>query len=268
MFTIISSSILASTLALVPTAPALNAPVHAPQGQGGGGLLGGFNLGIDLGGGGGGNGGGDVDIDVELGDCFGVDIEVGAACGVLVGVDALLECDPLSVEAACIAELGEDCGIEAFAACTAQLTAHCEAEVKAGGALFCDGVFVGADTCLGGIDVDVDVDVDACVDVDLDADLDLDLDLDVCLDLNLGLNLGCKVAVDAACHAKCDPIAVEAKCEAELGDDCELHEYAACEAEVIAQCHADCEADGAVFCKGGVYVGADLCLDLGLGLGF
>ena len=260
------STILISTLALAPTA--VSTPTHtAGCGNGcGGGLLGGFGLGIDLGGGD--DDGGDVDLDVELGDCFGVDIEVGASCGVVVGVDALLECNPLSVEAACIAELGEDCGIDAFLACTAELTAHCEAELNAGGALFCDGVFVGADTCLGGIDVDVDVDVDACVDVDLDADLDLDLDLDVCLDLNLGLNLGCKVAVDAACHAKCDPIAVEAKCEAELGDDCELHEYAACEAEVIAQCHADCEADGAVFCKGGVYVGADLCLDLGLGLGF
>jgi len=43
------------------------------------------------------------------------------------------------------------------------LTAHCAAEVQAGGALFFDGDFIGADTCLGQIDVDVEIDAEACV---------------------------------------------------------------------------------------------------------
>ena len=41
---------------------------------------------------------------------------------------------------------------------------------------------------------------------------------------------------------------------------------AQCEAEVEAQCHANCDIDGSVFCKGDIYVGADICLDVSLDL--
>jgi hypothetical protein len=209
----------------------------------------------------------DGGIDIDIGDCLGVDIDVGASCGVVAGLDFWAECNPLAVEAACIAELGEDCGIEAFAACTAELVAHCQAELEAGGALFCDGVFVGADVCLGGIDVDVDIDLegDTCI-LGEDIDVDLDVDLDLCLDLDLGLNLDCAVEVGAECLAACDPIAVEAKCYAELGYDCSLEAFAACQVEAIAECCADCELGGALFCDGGVYVGADICLGLDIDL--
>ena len=37
-------------------------------------------------------------------------------------------------------------------------------------------------------------------------------------------------------------------------------------AEVEAQCHANCDIDGCVFCKGDIYVGADICLDVSLDL--
>ena len=225
-------------------------------------------LGIDLGGDDDdGDDDGEGGIDIDLGDCLGVDIEVGASCGVVAGLDFFAECNPLAVQAACIAELGEDCGLEAFAACEAQLVAHCQAELEAGGALFCDGVFVGADVCLGGIDVDVDVDLegDSCIDGEDDG-IDVDLDLDVCLDLDLGLNLDCAVEVGAECYAACDPIAVEAACYAELGYDCSLEAFAACQAQVQAQCWADCDVDGALFCDGGVYVGADICLGIDIGI--
>jgi len=249
-------TILASTLAfnLIATPAQTEAK---PQDKPGNGL---FGLGIDLGG----------KVDVDLGDCLGVDIVVGAKCGVLAGVEAALECDPLSVEAACIAELGADCGIQAFAACTAEMTAHCQAEVQAGGALFCDGNFIGADTCLGDIDVDVDIDTEDCVDVDLGEDVDLNIDLNasVCLDLELGLNAKCYIKAGAQCHAACGPIAVEAACEGEFdGSNDELHAFAACQAGLIAQCHANCDADGSLFCDGTIYAGAELCLDVGLGIG-
>ena len=216
--------------------------------------------------------GGGIDIDIGIPDwddeedeCFGVDIDVGADCGILAGLDLFAECDPLAVEAACIAELGVDCGVEAFAACTASLVAQCQAELEAGGALFCDGHFIGGDSCLGDIDVDVNIDVDACV--DLDVDVDVDLDLDLCLDVDLDLDLDCGLEVGAECYAACDPIAVEAWCYAELGYDCELDAFAACQAQVLAQCWADCDVEGALFCDGGVYVGADICLDLDLDIG-
>ncbi|MBL9105814.1 MAG: hypothetical protein JNL82_33140, partial [Myxococcales bacterium] len=236
-----SAIILATFTSFAFTAPAtIAAPTPPPtHTQPGCQSCGGF-LGIELGGGDDDENGGGIDID--LGDCLGVDIEAGASCGVVAGLDFWAECNPLAVEAACVAELGEDCGVEAFAACTAELVAHCQAELEAGGALFCDGMFVGADVCIDGIDVDVDVDLegDSCVDGE-EVDLDLDLDLDVCLDLDLDLNLDCEVEVDAECHASCDPIAVEAKCYAELGHDCSLEAFAACQAEVMAQCHADCD---------------------------
>ncbi len=208
----------------------------------------------------------DGELHVALGDCLGVEIEVGASCGVLTGAAAALECDPLSVEAGCIAELGPDCGGEAFAACTAALTAHCEAEVQAGGALFCGGTFIGADTCLGQIDVDVDIDAEACVDVDLGGDVDLDRG--VCRDLGPGLGAQCHVSLGAQCHAKCDPAAARAACAAELGGgDDELHAFAACQAAAIVQCDADCDGDGALFCEGSSYAGAGLCKTVGRGIG-
>lgn len=207
-------------------------------------------------------------VKVAPGDCLGVDIAAGASCGVLTGAAALLECDPLSVEAACLAELGADSGVDAFVGCTAALTAHCQAEVNAGGALFCDGLFVGADTCLGAIEVDVEIDAEACVEVELaeDAELNTDVAADLCLELELAAD--CSFSAGAVCHAKCEPAAVEAACEGELdGRAGELHAYAACQAERMAQCHTNCDAAGSLFCGGDVYAGAELCLDIGLGIG-
>ncbi|MEZ4452954.1 MAG: hypothetical protein R3B09_26075 [Nannocystaceae bacterium] len=200
-------------------------------------------------------------------ECFDVDIDVGATCGIVVDLDASLVCDPLSVEAACLAKLGVDADdegidVDAFVACTAELVAACEADVEAGGALFCDGHYIGGDLCLGGIDVDIDLDADACLDLDIDVDVDLGL----CLDLNLNLDLNCTVEAGVGCAAKCDPISVKAFCIAELGEDCGVDALAACLVEAEAQCVAQCEADGALFCDGGIYAGADLCLDLDVGV--
>ncbi len=149
-----------STLAILFSTLALNfgaaTPTPLASQVSGYGILGGTLLGFGLG------GGGDAAL-AGLGDCLGVDIAVGASCGVLAGVGAALECDARSVEAACLAELGGGRSSETLAACTAELTAHCVAEVDAGGALFCDGHFVGAGSCLAGIDVDVKIDAEACV---------------------------------------------------------------------------------------------------------
>jgi hypothetical protein len=251
---------LLSTFALTTPNTTLAQPTNPTENGCWWGCGGGIEIGIDIGGGGDDDDGG-VDVDVDLGDCLDVDIEAGASCGILAGLDFYAECDPLSVEAACIAELGADCGLEAFAACTAELTAHCQAELEADGALFCDGHFIGGGGCLDEIDVDVDIDLLECV--DLDVDVDVDVDLDLCLNLELDLD----VEVGAECLVACDPIAVEAWCYAELGDDCSLDEFAACQAEVIAECQAGCEAEGSVFCDGGVYAGLDLCLDLGIEIG-
>lgn len=220
---------------------------------GGGGLDLDLDLGIDLG------------LDLDLGQCFDIDLELGAACGIVADVDAELYCNPLSVEAACYAELGVDCGLDAFAACVAEVTAHCQAEIEAGGALFCDGVFIGAETCLWGLlDDDIDLDVDACFDVDLgvdvDIDIDIDLDLNPCIDLDLDADVECGVAVGLECVAQCTPLAVEAACIAKLGEDCELHDFAACQVELIGECVAACDLDGALFCGAGIFAGLDICL--------
>lgn len=226
-------------------------PVQAAWGGCGEGCLGGSGriLGIEL--------DLDGDLDLDLGTCFDVAVELGAACALVADVDADLYCDPLTVEAACVAELGVDCGVEAFAACVVAMTAHCAAEIEAGGALFCDGLFVGADACLGGL-VGVELDADACFDVELE--VDVDLDLDVCLDVELDADVACAVEVDAACAAKCTPAAVEAACVAEIGLDGDLHAFAACQVELIADCLAACELGGAAFCGGEIYVGAGACL--------
>ncbi|WAS92461.1 hypothetical protein [Nannocystis punicea] len=203
----------------------------------------------------------DVGLDIDLGTCFDIDVGLGADCAIVADVDAELYCNPLSVEAACIAELGLDCGLDAFLGCVADMTAHCEAEIEAGGALFCDGVFLGADACLGGLGgllgIDIDLDIDACFDVDLG--VDVDLDVDICLDVGLGVDVDCDVALGVECLAKCDPVAVEAACLVELGDDCSLHEMAACQAGLIAHCEAACNLGGALFCDGDIYAGFFFC---------
>ena len=66
----------------------------------------------------------DDDPKDDEGTCHHLDIDVGAACGVITDLDLELVCDPLSVHAACIADLGIDCGLEAFAACVAEVTAE------------------------------------------------------------------------------------------------------------------------------------------------
>lgn len=196
-------------------------------------------------------------------ECHG-DIDIDVSCGLVLGLDFWLECNPLAVEAACYAKLGEDCGLQAFLDCEVELVAECQAALEADGAVFCDGHFKGDAGCWDDIDEDHDNEGgDSC---EGEEDLDVDLDLDLCLDLDLDLNLDCEVEVDAECYAACDPIAVEAWCYAELGDDCSNHEFAQCQAEVLAQCQADCEAGGAVFCDGSVYAGAELCLGIDIGL--
>jgi len=195
--------------------------------------------------------------------CHGLDLEGGLTCGLVVGLDFWAECNPLAVEAACYAELGVDCSVEAFAECTASLVAECQAALEADGAVFCDGEFKGHAGCLGELEGDYDHDDEGCIDGE---EVDIDLDLDLCLDIDLDLNLDCAVEVGAECYAACDPISVEAWCYAELGDDCTPHAFAACEAEVLAQCWADCEVDGALFCDGGLYVGADVCLGIDIGI--
>lgn len=201
-----------------------------------------------------------LDLDLDLGMCFDLGLRFGADCAVVAGVDASLYCDPLSVEAVCVAEVGLDADLEVFADCLAQVTAHCKAEVEAGGALFCEGEFVGADTCLLGL-IGVDLDLDACFDVDLGADVDLGIDLgvDACFDVGLDVAVGCEVELGLGCLAKCDPLAVELACLAELGVDADLHAFAACEASLVAHCLAACTLGGALFCDGDIYVGAASC---------
>lgn len=218
----------------------------------------------------------DLGLDLELGHCFNVDVDLGAVCGVVADVDANIACNPLSVEAACYAELGKDCGLEAFIACTAEVTAQCKAELEAGGALFCDGAFIGADICLGGLldlDLGIDLDVDACLDVDLDADLDLDgllglvdIGLGICLDVTLDANVSCDISVGDACKQACVPDAVEQPCLDILGENCTNHEFAACQTELLKNMESDCDLGGAVLCDADIYVGADICLGLDVGI--
>lgn len=218
----------------------------------------------------------DLGLDLELGHCFDIDVALGAVCGVVADVDANIACNPLSVEAACYAELGKDCGLEEFIACTAELTAQCKAELAAGGALFCDGVFVGADICLGGLldlNLGIDLDVDACLDVDLDADLDLDgllglidIGLGICLDVTLDANVSCDIAVGDLCIDLVVPDAVEQPCLDILGENCSNHEFAACQTELLKNMESDCDLGGAAICDADIYVGADICLGIDLGI--
>ncbi|MDC0721441.1 hypothetical protein [Nannocystis bainbridge] len=199
---------------------------------------------------------GDDDIDLGLGECFDIDLDLGADCIVIDDLDELV-CDPVSVAEACLVQLGPGPDIHDFADCLGDMVALCEAEIEDGGALFCDGLFVGADACLLGlIDLDIDIDIDLFPDVDLVPDLEFD----ECTDLGFDLETDCEVQEGLDCLAQCDPIAVEPACSVQLDFNDDLHLFAFCAAELMSDCLEACVTGGALFCDGDIYVGPSSCL--------
>lgn len=84
--------------------------------------------------------------------------------------------------------------------------------------------------------------------------------LDFCIELDV--DAPCVVKVAGDCEESCDAAAVEPACVALLGARASARSMAVCRADYQTLCVSQCEESGGGFC-GGVWVGADVCIDLG-----
>lgn len=184
----------------------------------------------------------------DLADCGNIYVEADASCEVIppsASCEAM--CTPISVRAACSAQLAVDCdagcdelpSIECRGSCTASCEGQCEVDP---GKFDCEAA-CGAD-CSGRCEAS-------------------------CAGSAGGGNCmaACMGSCGASCQASCDIEAPSASCEArcEAGCegsckvdtnidcqvDCQAKGYAKCEAEIQGGCEVECESDeGALFCAG------------------
>lgn len=188
-------------------------------------------------------------------DCHDVGVGPDSICTVLSGAAAADSCTPLSVERACFAGLEWDDDLSTVATCTSDLVAECEAEVTGGGALFCDGYYVGAPICANDLDVPLQDEAAPIPTTDVDPG--------ACMSPELSAELSCSVASGMSCALLCEPAATEVWCLAALGEDADWHAFTGCQSALLDECAAGCEGEGAVFCDGWIFGGESTCLGLG-----
>ncbi|MEZ4450825.1 MAG: hypothetical protein R3B09_15195 [Nannocystaceae bacterium] len=188
-------------------------------------------------------------------DCHDTDVRPDSVCNILSGAAAASACSPLSVERACFSSLEGDDDLYTVATCTGDLVTQCTSEVMNGGALFCDGYYVGAPICANDLDVDLDDEVAPTPTPDVDPG--------ACLAPELTAELSCSVASGMSCALLCEPSATEIWCIQALGEDADWHSFTSCQTSLLDSCAAGCEGDGAVFCDGWIYGGDPACLSQG-----
>lgn len=184
--------------------------------------------------------------------CY-VPVDPKQTCNVFAGADAASACSPTSVADACAASLDAADDIYSFASCTSEMVAQCEAEVADGGALFCDGIYVGSPICAAGIEAEIDLDLA------YEAPSAPELRLDACIAPEVSGALACDLTTGTACTMQCDALATEVWCLAALGEEADWQAFSSCQSELMASCARSCEGDGALFCDGWIYGGASSC---------
>jgi MYXO-CTERM domain-containing protein len=186
--------------------------------------------------------------DEGLEACGDIYVEAHAEC-TLVPPQASCEtmCTPLTVEAACAAQLTAECeghcnaelSAECQVDCNADCTSHCEVDpgkfdcraecvADCGGecAAHCEAGNAGAH-CRASCEGSCSASCDGKCDVELP-------------------ELDCQAKCEASCEGSC-----EAKANIDCQVDCQADLYADCEVEMSGGCKTDCETEkGALFCDG------------------
>jgi hypothetical protein len=186
----------------------------------------------------------------SLAECGNIDVEASGSCKVRVNADCTVNCTPISVQAACAAQLQATCSGSCpkvpSLSCTGSCQADCEAECRVTPAEF---------DCSASCKANATADCNAeCASNANQAECTASCKATFAADCDAS----CKVTPGtASCSGKCEGSckgSCTAQSELECQVDCQGTGYASCEAEVKGGCEADCKKpDGALFCNG-VYI--------------
>lgn len=160
-----------------------------------------------------------------LDSCGNIYVSAEAECTVYANVECEAMCTPITVEAACAAELTANCQGECNVSASAECTGSCSADCTAR----CDvkpAEFNCIADCQGSCSADCD---GRCAAGEGGAEC----------------RASCRASCSGSCDASCEVTPAEADCEAK----CEASCSGSCKAEANADCQIDCQADGYVECK-------------------
>ncbi len=161
--------------------------------------------------------------------CGDIHVEANARCEVLVDGGCQAECEPVSLQAACAAELYANCEGQ----CTAEASLDCQASCQGECTASCvadPGQF----DCRASCNADCQGECSAsCSDSQCEA--------------------ACEATCSAGCDAECDVTPPSASCDAR----CEASCSASCEAQANIDCQAQCQADGYAMCEADLQGGCE-----------
>jgi hypothetical protein len=198
----------------------------------------------------------------DLSDCGDISLEANAECTVIPpSATCQAMCTPISVRAACSAQLAADCeagcdklpSVDCSGRCVAECTGDCTVD---------PGKF----DCEGACRVDCNGQCAAKCKADSDSAGCMAQCEGAC---GVSCRGSCDVAPpSASCDAKCEA-GCEGSCKVDTNIDCQLEcqtkGYAKCEADIQGSCKARCKADeGALFCDGQFVDNGDnlqMCID-------
>lgn len=182
--------------------------------------------------------------DAALEACGNIHIEAGAQCEIIPpGTECQVHCTPLSVRAACAAELYLECDGQCDASASVECTADCDASCRAE----CDAD-PGSFDCRGACQADCEGACSArCSSGDDDCFAQCQATCSAECDAECSV-----VPPEADCEAQCDACCA-GSCTAEANIDCQLDcqgdAFGTCEVELQGECTADCQStQGALFC--------------------
>ena len=184
----------------------------------------------------------------DLSSCGDISVEVEAQCEVTPpGASCEAQCTPVTVEAACAAQLTAECEGECEAsldvACSASCQADCTAECQVDPGKFdcdanCQASCTGdcsAQCSAAGNKAECEASCRANCTGHCNASCDIERPQVDCM-------AECKASCDGSCRAD-----ASAKCQI----DCQADLYAECKVDVEGGCKVDCETqEGALFCDG------------------
>jgi MYXO-CTERM domain-containing protein len=161
----------------------------------------------------------------DLSACGNMYVSAEAMCEYVPEQECIAECTPLSLEAACAADLSVSCDgqckLEAQASCTVDCSADCQAECTVDpGKLDCSAncqATCGADceaSCRGGKG-------------------------------GAHCEASCKASCSGSCNGKCDVVPPSANCKAKCDASCS----GSCKADANFDCQVDCQAKGYAKCE-------------------
>lgn len=169
----------------------------------------------------------------SLSSCGNIFVEAEATCEVYVEGGCTAMCEPVTVQAACAADLKIECDGQCEASASVECSGSCEAD------------------CSGRCDVDpgsfnCSADCQASCSADCSGRCAADSDSAQC-------EASCKATCSGSCDAQCSGTPPEATCEGK----CEASCQGSCEGQANIDCQIDCQADGFAECTATVEGGCE-----------